>query len=141
MYQQKHLKRLEMGSFILRIVMGIIFIFHGVDKFIMGMDSVSTMFNNFGISGFFAYVIATLEVVGGAALILGLETKIFAALFGIQMIVATLYVSWEKGLINGFEIDLLLFACCVHLTINGSSWLSLDNVFHGGRRRVQSEEA
>ncbi|MGG4147223.1 DoxX family protein [Paenibacillus algorifonticola] len=99
------------------------------------------MFSNYGISGFFAYVIATLEVVGGAALVLGLETKIFAALFGIQMIVATLYVSWEKGLINGFEIDLLLFACCVHLTMNGSSWLSLDNVFHGGRRRVRSEEA
>lgn len=130
--------RLGFSIFVVRFIVGITFFIHGMDKFLSGMSNTSLFFEGFGIAGFLAYVISTLEVVGGAALILGLETRVFAGLFFIQMVVATAMVKSGMGFVNGYELDVIIAACCVLLALNGSRWLSLDAVFH---KKQAGEEA
>ncbi|MFC4307163.1 DoxX family protein [Cohnella boryungensis] len=132
------LNRLGVSIFAVRIVVGIIFFVHGMDKFLNGMTNTSLFFEGFGIAGFLAYVISTLEVVGGAALILGLETRVFAGLFLIEMVVAIVKVKAGAGLMNGYELDLVIAACCILLAVNGSRWLSLDAVFHKKHRDAEA---
>jgi putative oxidoreductase len=57
----------------LRLVVGIFFLLHGVQKF-MGLDMVGGFFGTLGIPSWLAPVVATVEVLAGLALILGLWT-------------------------------------------------------------------
>src|SRR4029079_3412535 len=66
---------------LLRVVLGIVFLMHGYQKwFVMGIPGVTGFFTSVGapMPGISAYVLATLELVGGIALILGLFTRIVA---------------------------------------------------------------
>ncbi|MDX8364555.1 DoxX family protein [Cytobacillus sp. Hm23] len=124
----------ELGAIILRIVLGITFFIHGLDKFQTGIDQVSTWFDGMGIAGFFAYVVALVEVIGGAALILGLGTRIAGSLLCIIMIVAIFKVKLDVGFTGngsmaGYELDLALLAMALYLAINGSKQWSLDGWF------------
>lgn len=81
-------QRTEWGLLLLRVVAGIAFVMHGMSKFQMGLDQVAGWFGSMGIPGFFAYVVAFLELLGGIGLILGIGTRILAALLAVVMAVA-----------------------------------------------------
>jgi putative oxidoreductase len=78
-------QKTEWGLFIARIILGGIMLAHGIQKFMM-LDMMVKMFaEGFGLPGFLAYVVAIVEVLGGAALILGLFVKISAVAIGLLM--------------------------------------------------------
>jgi len=90
--------------------------------------------------GFFAYVVAIIELVGGFALIIGLGTRIISLLLAILMVGATIKVKLALGFLGngqmaGYELDLALFAMAAYLAIAGSKMLSLDHVFFGKNSR------
>lgn len=123
----QHKKRFHSTLLIIRIIVGIIFFAHGMQKFNMGMDAVSEFFGGVGIplSGLMAWVITLLETFGGIALIIGVGTRLVALLLGITMIVATIVVKWKFGLISvgngaGYELDLALFAALLPLITLGA---------------------
>ncbi|MCH8049673.1 DoxX family protein [Patescibacteria group bacterium] len=79
------------GLLALRLAFGVVFIYHGWLK-LNGIDATATFFESLSIPipVFFAYFAGLLEFLGGIALILGFQTKTFAGLLAIEMIIALL---------------------------------------------------
>jgi len=117
----------EVGALIIRVILGLIFAVHGLVKFQDGIVNTVGWFESINLPGFLAYGVASLELVGGILLIIGLATRIVAGLFVILMAVAIITVKFAVGFINGFEFDLALMAMAAFLAIAGSQLYSVDN--------------
>ncbi len=76
----------ELGAFILRLVTGLTFLLHGLSKFQGGIENTVGFFSSVGIPGFLAYIVAIIELAGGALMILGLGTRVIGLLFAIVML-------------------------------------------------------
>jgi|SRR4051812_48059902 putative oxidoreductase len=131
-------RKYEMGLLILRVVLGITFLIHGIAKFQMGLGNVAGWFESIGILGFLGYVVAFIELLGGIALIFGIGTRIVSALIAIVMIGAIFTSKLSLGFIGaeaaGYELDVVLLSMAVVLLISGSQLLSLDNKFFGSAK-------
>jgi putative oxidoreductase len=125
--------RNEIGSLLLRVVLGIVFFAHGVSKFQGGIGNTAGWFDSIGIPGFLAYAVGTIELVGGIALILGIGTRVVSLLLGIIMLGAIFTVNLQAGLLEGYVLDLVLLALAAHLVLNGSKLLSLEQVIYKGK--------
>lgn len=132
------MKKGEVGLFIVRIVLGITFLFHGLDKFQSGLATIAEHFASLGLPGFFAYVVAALELIGGIAMIFGIWTRVVSVLFALLMLGAILTVKLPEGFIDGFELDVILLAISIQLTISGSSFLSLDQAIIDSKKSMFS---
>ncbi|MBP1964266.1 DoxX family protein [Paenibacillus aceris] len=125
-------------SLIMRVVMGIIFIVHGVSKLQMGLSNVDAWFGSIGIPGFLAYFVAALELVGGIMLILGLFTRYVSALFVIMLIGAIVTTKLSAGLVGnaqmpGFELELGFMLVSLYLVVADHSPFSVDRLFMNKR--------
>ncbi len=113
--------RQSAGMFFLRLVTGVIFIVHGSSK-LGAINHVAGFFMTLGLSAWVAWFIALLEVIGGAALILGVATRLFGALFTIEMVVAIFLTGIGRGW-SAHEFELLLAAASLAIALAGSgSW-------------------
>ena len=124
-------------SLIMRVVLGIIFVFHGVDKFQMGLSNVEAWFSSMGIPGFLAYVVAVIELVGGIMLIVGLFTRYVSVLLVVTLIGAIVTAKLSAGLLGngnmaGYELDLGFILVLLHLII-AESPLSIDRLISNKR--------
>jgi putative oxidoreductase len=120
-----------------RVILGVLFIYHGLDKFDVGLDNVEAAFDMSGVPapGVSAPAVAIFEIVGGIALILGLLTRIVAVLFIVQLVGALIYVKQDLGILSsepmpGAELDLAYLGCLVVLVLLGPGWLSIDERLH-----------
>ncbi|WP_332631688.1 DoxX family protein [Halalkalibacter flavus] len=127
------LNKNEIGAFLLRVVLGIVFLAHGAAKFQGGIENIVGWFDSIGLLGGLAYIVATIELVGGIALILGIGTRIVSALIGIIMIGAIFTVQLAAGFLDGYAYDLVLLMIAVYLVLNGSKMLSLGQLFFKGQ--------
>ena len=125
-------ERYELALALVRIVVGITFFAHGWQKlFVNGIPGVTGFFGSLGIpaAGFFAIVVTFLELIGGLALILGLGTRIVAALLAVNMLVALVLVHLPNGFFvsnGGVELVLLLMVASVSLVLSGAGAYSVD---------------
>lgn len=122
----------EVGAFVLRVVLGITFLMHGLAKVQGGLSNIAGWFQSIGLPGFMAYTVGTIELVGGIALILGLGTRIVSALLIAILLVAIIKVKLAAGFLGngkgaGYELELSLLVISLYLALNGSSFLSLDS--------------
>ena len=88
---------------ILRAVLGIIFVAHGVDKmFFTGMDETTGQFSALGIPQpqLSAYLASIAEMIGGAALVVGLLTTFVAGALALLMACALYFVHLGNGLFS-----------------------------------------
>ena len=131
---------------IVRLLVGGIMLAHGLDK-LTGMTPAgfgSGMLAELGVPGpiFFGWVVTLIELIGGAALILGAFTRL-AALLNIGVLTgALLLVKTDIGLLApmgaplpGAELDLALIAGLVAVLILGPGRPSVDHRI-GVERRV-----
>lgn len=122
----------DVGLFILRLIVGAIFLSHGVEKFYYMQDTMN-FFAQVGIPTFFAYVVAAVETLGGILLIVGFFTRYVAVLLGVVMLVAIFAVKWPLGYdAGGFvgawrlsEVDLALLGANIALFFTGAGSVSL----------------
>ena len=83
-----------------------------------------------------APAIAVLELAGGLALILGILTRIVAALLVLDMLGALFLVHAPAGIFaanGGYELVLLLAAAAFALALTGAGRLSVDRALFGRR--------
>ncbi|HVM58981.1 MAG TPA: DoxX family protein [Candidatus Paceibacterota bacterium] len=113
------------GMFILRLATGAIFVAHGVMK-LEDPAMVAGFFAKLGLLPGLQWVwfIALLEVIGGAALILGLATRFFGSLLAIEMLVAILLTGIGRGF-HAHELELILAAASLSIALAGSGRWSL----------------
>jgi putative oxidoreductase len=116
------------------VIVGFIFMMYGWDKFFgSGLPFWADLFAAQGIplATPAATLVGLVELGGGAALILGLCTRIAASLLAIDMAVAVLLVGVDGGFFvwdNGVSFPLALFAAVVALALMGSGEASLGAV-------------
>ncbi len=120
------MKKKEIGIIITRLVLGIIFIIHGLDKFQSGIGNIAGWFESIGLPGFTAYIVAIIELFGGIALILGLGTRYVSMLIALVMLGAMFKVKLAAGFLGGYELDVILLAVSIQLALTGSGQLSID---------------
>ena len=130
--------RNEIGTLLLRIVLGLVFLANGFTKFQGGIGNTAGWFESIGIPGFLAYAVGTIELVGGIALILGIGTRVVSLLLGIIMLGAIFTVNLSAGFLNGYVFDLVLLIIAVHMVLNGSKLFSLGQVIFKGREARNS---
>lgn len=133
------LKKYEASTLILRVILGITFFVHGLVKFQGGIENIVGWFESIGLPGFLAYGVALVEMIGGAALVLGLGSRIVSALLALLMIGATVKVKLAAGFLGngqmaGYELDLALMAMAVFIAINGSKMFALDQIIFKGQQ-------
>src|SRR5690625_6574539 len=125
--------RNEIGTLLLRIMLGLVFVANGYSKFQGGLGDTAAWFESMGIAGVLAYAVGAIELVGGIALILGIGTRVVSLLFGIIMIGAIFTVNLQAGFLEGYVLDLVLLVIAVHIILNGSNLYSLGKVMFKGR--------
>ena len=131
--------RLDAGLAVLRVIVGIVFLAHGAQKlFVFGLDGVAGAFGGMGIpaAGIMGPLVAFLELLGGAALVLGLFTRITGVLLAGVMLGALVLVHLPGGFFapEGIEFVLTLMAGAIALALTGPGAYSLDAVL--ARRRA-----
>jgi len=106
------------GLAILRVVVGAAFLWHGVTKF-MGFEGTKGFFTSlFGAAGpFLAGLVASVEVLAGIALIVGIWTRWASYLLVTIMLVA---IVWAKKFAwPAIELDVVFVAALLALAWNG----------------------
>ncbi|MDQ6598501.1 DoxX family protein [Bacillus salipaludis] len=133
------MKKYEVGTIILRVILGITFFIHGLAKFQGGIENIVGWFSSMGLPGFMAYVVASFEILGGILLVIGLGSRVVAGLFVLLMAGATLKVKLAVGFLGngqmaGYELDLAFLAMAIFIAINGSKLFSLDSLIVKGQK-------
>ncbi|GAB3526265.1 DoxX family protein [Arthrobacter monumenti] len=124
---------------ILRVAAGFIFAAHGWQKFNeFTIAGTQASFAEMGAPApdITAPIIATLELVGGIALILGLLARPFGALLTLDMTGAFFIVHLPAGIFvsnGGFELVLILGSAALAIALTGPGRLSLDHALFGRR--------
>ncbi len=120
---------------LVRVMFGFFFIPYGCQKLFgwFGGNIAGTMkaMASIGLepAAFWAYYTGTLELVGGAMLMVGLFTRPVAVLMAASMFMGTFFVHWQFGyswIARGFSAPLLLLVLSVAFVIRGGGEYSLD---------------
>jgi len=112
---------------ILRIVLGVILIAYGFDKFKNRIGSEGAT-SPLGVSpvSLWAKVIAIIEIVSGLFLLIGFLTQLIAIIASLIFIVNLLKVKIKDGFIRGYDFEILLLAVALSLLFLGPGAFSID---------------
>jgi putative oxidoreductase len=118
---------------LLRLVFGVIFALHGVNKFRSGIDATSRWFESIGMRQprFQARAAASGEIAAGLLLAIGLLTPFAAAAIVGIMIVATWAAHRSNGLFifnDGWEYTVSIITVVLAIAIFGPGRFSLDEL-------------
>lgn len=121
------------GLFLVRVVLGVIFILHGGQKlFQFGVSGFSGGLEQMGVplAGLFGFLVVVAEFGGGIALVLGLLTRLAGMGIAATMIGAIWLVHLKNGFFapDGYEFPLMLLAAALGMVIMGPGAWSLDAV-------------
>ena len=121
---------LDGGILILRLGIGIMFLAHGLQMAFgfsggPGPKGFAGMLANLGFSPaiFWSYLAAYTVLIGGALLIVGIQTRLAAALLLIFILTAGIKVHLSKGFFlanGGIEYTFVIAAACISLILCGA---------------------
>jgi putative oxidoreductase len=123
----------DAGELVLRLGLGIVFIGHGWSK-LQKPAAFAALLRQLRVPAplFFAWVVALLETVGAALIIVGVATRVMALGLAINMLVAlvtvrigkTPFLSGPEG--EGWDFELLLLVSSLALVFTGAGRFALD---------------
>ena len=122
---------------ILRVILGFLFAAHGWQKFNeFTIAGTQASFAKMGVPAaeIAAPVVAGLELAGGIALILGILTRVVAALLAVDMLGAVFLVHAPAGIFasaGGYELVLLLAGAALAVALTGAGRISVDSALFG----------
>jgi len=138
-------KLMIFGPLPIRILAGITFLAHGLPKF-ENVVGTQGFFGSIGLPPELAFPIGLLEVIGGIFLIVGVLTRITAALLIIDMIGAIFLVKLPDGFVGGYELESLLIGISISLLLIGPGRISIEydvlkrELFPRGKAIVQRQK-
>ncbi|EHK81572.1 DoxX family protein [Rhodococcus pyridinivorans] len=122
----------DLGILVARLVLGVIFLAHGLQKFnSWGYEGTKAGFEGMGVPApaVSAFVATWIEILGGLALILGVLVPVFGVLLFLLMLGAFFIVHVENGIYvgdGGFELVAALGAGALLLAAVGAGAFSVD---------------
>ena len=116
----------DIGKLILRVSVGVLILFHGMNKIIYGVGGVKHLLSEAGLPQFLAYGVYVGEVIVPIFLILGLYSRVASLVLAFNMFVAILlahggsmfHLSKHGGLV--MELPLFYFIASIVVFILGS---------------------
>jgi len=116
-------KKQNIGLMALRLSVGLIFIVQGWGK-LNGIEGLTGMLGSIGFpaAGFFAWILALTEFLGGIGLILGIYVRMFAKLLFFVMIVALFTVHIPGPFAGAMAPIALLGSTIAVLCLGGGAW-------------------
>ncbi|MBI3019204.1 MAG: DoxX family protein [Deltaproteobacteria bacterium] len=130
----------EWATLILRLTVGITFFLHGSQKVLGafgggGLAGTAGFLSQLGfpMPEVMAYVLGFTEFLGGFGVLLGIGTRLFAALLACTMTVAILTVHLKNGFFasqGGFEFPFVLLGSSLALVCTGCQKWGLDCILH-----------
>ena len=123
-----------------RVAIGLVFFAHGWQKLSTnGVDGTAAFFEQSGVPAaqLSAWVATLVELIGGAALVLGVAVPVVGILLALDMLGAYLFVHAGNGLFaqeNGYELVLVLGTASLVFAAVGPGRYSLDHVLFGRRK-------
>lgn len=124
---QTKLEQQSYALFLIRLVLGYIFLVHGGQKVLgwfggPGLEGFVKWAAGYGIPNFISYLAAYAEFIGGALLFTGIATEIGALLVIGVMLGAVFIIHWPNGFFvqnGGFEYTLNLIFFAIATIIGG----------------------
>lgn len=140
MIEKLFLTRSIPGYFLVRLIMGYVFLVAGLQKFIFSETMGPGRFAEMGYANpaFTAYLVAFFEVVCAILILLGLASRLAAIPLSVIMVVAIVTTKIPR-LPDGFwpfahalRLDLAMLLLALFVLINGSGGFSLDRRIGSG---------
>lgn len=119
---------------LLRIVLGAVFIAHGVQRlFLTGVTESARQFVQLGVPQptTSVYLVGGAELIGGILLVIGLLTTVVAGILTLLVILAGYFVHAPNGFFvadGGIEFVLVLAAALIMVVVFGSGRASVDGM-------------
>lgn len=135
----------EAALLIARILLGVILIAHGWDKFqITGLEGITGFFDSIGIpaAAVAAPVVAFLEVIGGILIIIGAFTRITGIVITLIMLGAAIFAHIAQGIFvsnGGWELVGAIGAGTLILAAVGAGRWSVDAFLPWGNEKPGAE--
>ena len=128
---------LDWGILVLRLALGIMFVAHGLQMVFgffggPGVKGFSLMLSGLGFvpATLWAYIACYTVLIGGFLVIVGVQTRLVAALLLIFILTAGIKVHLNKGFFlsnGGFEYTFIIAAICLALILLGPGKFNLFN--------------
>jgi len=118
------------AAFVNRVALGVMFLSHGLLKvFVFTLPGTVGFFESVGFPGWTAYAVAAAEIGGGAALILGIRTRVVAGAL-LPVLLGAAFVHWGNGWVfsapnGGWEYPVFLAVSSVVQVLLGDGRLAL----------------
>ena len=122
-FSKEHCEACGVG--LVRLALAAVFITHGAQKW-MHLDQTIGFFSTLGLSAFFVYLVAAVELLGGLAMLFGAWTKWAGYLLAIDMFFAIVLVKGSAGFLGGYEFELTLLLTALGVAFMGPGLCSLD---------------
>ena len=142
---------IEASRLLLRLGLGLIFLFSGMQKVLPGTAGTVTYFSELGIPwpGLLGPFVSYLELFGAILLMIGLLTRLMGALFFSEMVVAVLVVRAPIAVeaasladaVLAVRLEFLIAVAAVCLVLLGGGRWSGDAVARRVRRQFEAERA
>jgi putative oxidoreductase len=134
-------QHIDLALFILRLVIGVVFIAHGWQKlFIFGPAGAGAGFAAMGVPlpSIMGPLVGVIEGVCGTAVIFGVLTRVTSLALACDVLGAIVFFHARHGfyLPTGIEFVLTLFAAAVSLSLAGAGEFSIDALV--ARRRADA---
>ena len=126
-----------LGLLLLRVALGVIFIYHGYPKLFGHTRDAMQTFAHMGLPGYFVYIAGVIEFFGGCMLVAGLFTRVAGLLLAVEMAFGLWRVHnifSNPMAVNNYELPLVLAVSTFALATVGAGLISFDQaLFHEGR--------
>ncbi len=134
------------GYALLRVVCGAFLVAHGWPKWVAGVETFAT--NGLARRGIepalpLAWMVVSIEVIGGALIAIGLLTRPAAAIATGHLLFITLFVSWPLGFAwmrGGWEYPAMWTVVLAYIALKGGGSVSLGRLFPRGPAAVAGRD-
>lgn len=121
-------KNTDLGLFLVRLGIALVFIIHGWAKLTDMTGTVNFFTNMLHVGAFWAYVVAWVEFLGGLSMLLGIFTYWAGVILAINMVFAIVLAKLGKGFVGGYEFDLLLLLASLAIATVGPGRYTVESV-------------
>ncbi|WP_112139833.1 DoxX family protein [Glycomyces dulcitolivorans] len=134
------------GLLIGRVVLGVVFIAHGWQKWTGGVDATAQGFDGMGIPAptLSAYFTVLAELIGGALLIAGALLPLAGLALAGVMLGAMYFVHLDGGFFSqngGYEYVLVLAAAAIAIGFSGGGLLAVDSLWLNKKKNKDEASA
>jgi putative oxidoreductase len=117
------------GTFVGRVLLGLLFLVAGVNKLMAGVDGTAGMIESAGLPlpVLLAWIAIAIEIIGGAALILGWKTKQAAGILAAFTVLITLiYHADFPSQLNAFLKNAAIVGGLLYAYVHGAGTMAME---------------